>query len=71
MLLPDGRWALVEVRLGTAQVDAAAASLLKVAGKVDQGFAGAPSFLLVVTSGGYAYRRKDGVCVVPIDVLGP
>ncbi len=71
LLLPDGHWALVEVKLGTAQVDTAAASLLKVAGKIDQSIAGAPSFLLVLTSGGYAYRRKDGVCVVPIDVLGP
>ena len=28
-----------------------------------------PSFLMVLTAGKYAYRRKDGVYVVPITTL--
>lgn len=71
IVLPDGRWALVEVKLGTAQVDAAATSLHKVAAKINQDIMGAPAFLLVITSGGYAYRRKDGVFVSPLSCLAP
>jgi hypothetical protein len=28
-----------------------------------------PSFLMVLTSGEFAYRRKDGVLVVPVGYL--
>ena len=30
---------------------------------------GKPSFLMVLTGGEYAYRRKDGVLVVPIGCM--
>ena len=33
--------------------------------------AGDPAKLMVITAGGYAYERPDGVCVVPITALGP
>lgn len=32
---------------------------------------GAPSFLMVITGGEFAYRRDDGVFVVPIGCLKP
>jgi len=32
---------------------------------------GDPARLVVVTVGGYAYERDDGVAVVPITALGP
>jgi uncharacterized protein len=66
----DGRWGAIEVKLGTARVDDAAASLIRVAAHVDQERHGPPAFLAVITSGGYAYRREDGVLVVPITTLG-
>lgn len=69
--LRDGRWGLVEIKLNQSQADAASDSLRRVANKVDQTIMGAPSFLLVVTADGYAYRRKDGVYVVPIGCLKP
>ena len=69
--LRDGRWAGIEVKLGQADVDAGARSLLRVAGNVDPSRHGAPAFLAVVTGWGYAYRRPDGVDVVPIGTLGP
>lgn len=69
--LRDGRWALVEIKLNQSQADAASDSLRRVASKVDQTIMGAPSFLLVVTADGYAYRRNDGVYVVPIGCLKP
>lgn len=31
----------------------------------------APNFLMVLTAGQYAYRREDGVYVVPIGCLKP
>lgn len=69
--LRDGRWGLVEIKLNQSQADAASDSLRRVANKVDQTIMGAPSFLLVVTADGYAYRRNDGVYVVPIGCLKP
>ena len=69
--LRDGRWGLVEIKLNQSQADAASDSLRHVANKVDQTIMGAPSFLLVVTADGYAYRRNDGVYVVPIGCLKP
>lgn len=69
--LRDGRWGLVEIKLNQSQADSASDSLRRVANKVDQTIMGAPSFLLVVTADGYAYRRNDGVYVVPIGCLKP
>lgn len=69
--LPDGRWGAFEVKMNPADADKAAASLLSFAGKVDHGKAGAPSALGVITSSGFAYRRPDGVHVLPIGALGP
>ncbi len=71
VLLPDGRWAAFEVKLGTAQIDAAAASLLKFAATVDQAKSGPPTTLGVITPGGYGLRRTDGIDVVPLAALAP
>jgi predicted AAA+ superfamily ATPase len=69
--LPDGRWGAFEVKMNPADSDKAAASLLAFAEKVDQGKAGPPAALGVITSTGFAYRRPDGVTVLPIGTLGP
>jgi len=67
--LHDGRWAAVEVKLGMKQIDEAADNLLKLSNKVDAEKMNPPSFLLVLTGGQVAYRRPDGVLVVPISCL--
>lgn len=67
--LRDGRWAAVEVKTGSREIEMAAANLIKLANKVDEEKMNKPSFLMVVTGGEYAYRRKDGVYVVPIGCL--
>ena len=67
----DGRWAACEIKLGLKAIDGAAASLRRFAEKVDTERAGAPVFLAVITGTGYAYRRPDGVFVIPIGALGP
>ncbi len=69
--LPDGRWGGFEVKVNPADADKAAAALLSFAAKVDHGKAGPPAALGVITSTGFAYRRPDGVSVVPIGTLGP
>jgi hypothetical protein len=68
--LPDGRWGACEVKLGiTAQViDDAAERLLRVAGQVDDN---RRAFLAVITNGGIAHQRPDGVLVVPLRMLAP
>lgn len=69
--LPNGRWAGFEFKLGETQADTAAESLLHMASKVDKEQHGEPAALVVVTGGRFAYRRPDGVLVVPITSLGP
>ena len=68
----DGRWTAVEVKLGSARgIDDAAASLLRLAAKVDTDRVGQPSRLVVVTASGYSYDRPDGVAVVSVSALAP
>ncbi len=69
----DSTWMAVEVKLSSSSevLDAAAAQLLKFADRVDTARCGKPAALVVITASGYAYRRPDGVTVVPIGVLGP
>lgn len=74
--LDDGRYALIECKLGSREIEVAAKHLLELkrlihekneAGKKIQ----EPVFLMVLTGGEMAYRRKDGVAVVPIGCLKP
>jgi len=67
--LHNGKWAAVEVKLGSRQIDEAASNLITLKNKVDTSKLGEPSFLMVVTGGEFAYRRKDGVLVVPLGCL--
>jgi predicted AAA+ superfamily ATPase len=67
--LLDGRWAAIGIKLGNARIDDAAKSLLRLKGKVDEEKMGGPAFLMVIVSSGYAYKREDGVLVVPIGCL--
>lgn len=67
--LRDGRWAAIEVKLGNKQIEEAAKNLLKLKEKVNTNKMGEPSFLMVLTGGQLAYRRSDGVLIVPIGCL--
>ncbi len=71
--LEDGRWGGIEIKLGgDDNVEEGASSLKtlrdKIVGKSDEK---APSFLLVLTAIGGAYKREDGVFVAPINLLRP
>lgn len=71
--LPDATWGAIEIKLGANQVDAAAAGLLKLRkALVEENPANAPAFLCVICGlSDAAYRRPDGVYVVPITALRP
>lgn len=66
-----GRWGAFEVKMAAARADEAAANLLRFAERVDTDPIGKPSVLGVIVANGYAYRRPDGVAVIPITALGP
>lgn len=71
VILPDGRWAAVEVKMGNSRIDEGAQHLLKLKDRIETDHEGEPSFLMVLTSTQTAYRREDGVYVVPLAVLAP
>lgn len=69
----DGAWLAAEIKLNHHgdTVDQAANSLLRLRDKVTQQRRDDLAGLLVITALGPAYRRPDGVQVVPITALGP
>jgi predicted AAA+ superfamily ATPase len=69
--LPGGRWAAVEIKMSQAEVDNAAANLLRFAERIDTEHQGEPAALVVVTATGSAGQRSDGVHVTPITALAP
>ena len=70
LVMGDGRWAPVEVKMGQSKIDEAAKNLVKLANRVDEGTHGRPSFMMVLSATTAAYRRSDGVIVVPLACLG-
>jgi len=67
--LRDGRWGAIEVKMGNKQIEEAASNLIKLTNKINTEKMREPSFLMVLTSGQYAFKRQDGVFVVPIGCL--
>lgn len=71
--LRDGRYGLVEIKLGGDNLIAEGAkTLTTLAAKIDTEKMREPAFLAVLTGvGNYAYRRTDGVMVIPLATLRP
>lgn len=71
--LEDGRWGGIEIKLGGDDlINEGAESLKTLRNKiVEKSDEKAPSFLLVLTAVGGAYKREDGVYVAPINLLKP
>ena len=69
--LADGNWAAFEIKLGANQIDTAAENLLKIKQSIENDPKGKPPAVLCVVCGlaSAAYRRPDGVYVVPITAL--
>ena len=74
--IADGRYALIEFKLGSAEIEEGAEHLLKIKDLVreynqreKQVPLQEPDVLMVITGGNMAYTRKDGVKVIPIACL--
>lgn len=67
----DGSYALLEVKLGgEANINVGAANMLKLSANIDTDKMPSPSFMAVIVGvGKYAFRREDGVYVIPIGCL--
>lgn len=69
--LRDGRYGLVEIKLGGDElINEGVETLKTLASKIDSTRMKEPSFMMVLIGvGTYAYKREDGVYVVPIGCL--
>ncbi len=74
--IDDGRYALIEFKLGSAEIEDGAKHLLKIRQLVQeynkkekQVPLREPDLLIVITGGSMAYTRDDGVKVIPIACL--
>jgi len=73
--LVDGRYALIEFKLGSNQIEEGAAHLLELknliqkANEEKRAKLREPDLLIVITGGEMAYTRKDGVKIIPIGCL--
>lgn len=71
--LRNGRYGLVEIKMGGEKnIEEGAKNLLKLSSLIDTERQNSPAFCMVLTGvGPFAYRRPDGVYVVPIGCLKP
>ena len=74
--LDDGRYALIEFKLGSKEIEEGAAHLLEITRlsrkyneKETQVPLREPDLLMVITGGEMAYTREDGVKIIPIGTL--
>ncbi len=69
--LRNGSYGLVEIKLGGDKlIDEGVNTLKAFKDKIDTDVMNEPSFLMILTGiGDYAYRREDGIYVVPIGCL--
>ena len=69
IVLHDGRWAAVEIKMGAKEIEEAAEHLIQLKNKVNTDKMREPSFLMILTGTEIAYKRDDGVLVIPIGCL--
>ena len=71
--LRNGHYGLIEVKIGGEKwIEQGAENLMSLSNIINTEKMYEPSFMMVLTAvGDYAYRRKDGIYVVPITCLKP
>ena len=69
--LRNGSYGLIEIKLGGDKlIEEGAHNLKKLINKIDTDKMKNPSFSMILTAvGNYAYKRNDGIYVVPIGCL--
>lgn len=67
----NGTYGLIEIKLGgDTLIEEGAKNLITLSKKIDTTKMKDPSFMMILTGvGPYAYRRKDGIYIVPIGCL--
>lgn len=66
----NGKWAAIEIKLFDDEaIEKACKNLIKFKNNIISQKMKEPSFLMVITGTKNAYRREDGVFIVPIDCL--
>jgi hypothetical protein len=66
---PNGKWGAFEIKLGEEHVESAADTLKRVRDKMLAAGAKPPACMVVITGGGIARVREDGIYVTPINAL--
>lgn len=70
IVLPDGKYALIEIKLGSTEgIESAAKNLKKLESILDTAYLSKPSFSMILTAGNTSYQREDNIYVVPITLL--
>ncbi len=69
VVLRDGRWGAIEVKMGASEFDSAAENLIKLKDRINTDKMMEPSFLMILSATDFAYTREDGIHVVPIGCL--
>lgn len=76
--LPDGRYAIIECKLGSMEIEKGAEHLLKIRELIreknmteKQMPIREPDLMIILTGGQMAYTRNDGVKVIPLATLKP
>lgn len=68
--LEDGNWCGIEIKLGAHQIDDAAKNLIKIDNQIiKDGGKAAQSLIVICGLTNAAYKREDGIIVVPITSL--
>ena len=74
--MDDGRYALIEFKLGSKEIEDGATHLLQLKQLIEkyneketQVPLREPDLLMVITGGEMAYTREDGVKIIPIGTL--
>lgn len=67
--LDNGRYGLVEVKLGSKDIDEGAKHLIQLKALINEHNMREPDFLMILTGGEYAYIREDSVMVIPLACL--
>ena len=76
--LKDGRYALIEIKLGSSEIEEGAKHLLEIRQLIreynkteKQCPLAEPDLLMVITGGAMGYTRDDGVHIVPVSAMKP
>ena len=69
--LRNGNYGLIEIKLGGEKlIQEGVDNLISLSNKIDTGKMNKPSFMAIIVGiGEYAYRRYDGIYIIPIACL--